>query len=431
MSMLYKVVLYIILTFFLPVCGFCTALPQLPQASEFDISGSDSTVTLPSLPAGSQHTKPATQSSGQINGDPKLATPTTGKIKVIDAEKLVTLPAQVNYGADEVMNRRGPSQALLPKAPMPNSSKNKVVNTPAPKVAHPNVITPSTSQVVKSQVPSQVPAAKVTPQSSAPVNSAANQVVKAQAPNKVPTNNTPLAPVSSGASNKVSTTNAAIEPSEQNNEQSKKQANTPIANTTTHSTEKAQTKEQKNTNLVDEDDHANCINNEAIMLTIRDDDVVLGEVTPASRIDDMTAQEYIHKFWDDYNASSNDNLSRKRDITLFVDGRNTYRTLNDMNLEDIKNDLFESIKKNRIDDARTILDNAPLLQSRDKNGANLLGVAVLTNDTDVAKFLLHRGVNMNAMDYQGNTPFNIAEDVGHLKMQRLLNRSSPVRRYGY
>ena len=43
------------------------------------------------------------------------------------------------------------------------------------------------------------------------------------------------------------------------------------------------------------------VNNEAQVLILPNDDVVLGELTESARINDMDLYLYIKKFWENYN----------------------------------------------------------------------------------------------------------------------------------
>lgn len=71
-------------------------------------------------------------------------------------------------------------------------------------------------------------------------------------------------------------------------------------------------------------------------------------------------------------------------------------------------DLFESIKKNDIDQVKKLIDSGIDLDMRNGSGRTPLHIASLYNRRNIAELLIGAGANVNAKDKEGETALYLA-----------------------
>lgn len=85
---------------------------------------------------------------------------------------------------------------------------------------------------------------------------------------------------------------------------------------------------------------------------------------------------------------------------------------------------FKAIKDGNIDALHALVNNYDLLDSKDKAGNELLATALILKKTNMAKFLVSKGSNINAANKFGVTPCMIAARMGDLEVTDFLVRQN-------
>ena len=148
---------------------------------------------------------------------------------------------------------------------------------------------------------------------------------------------------------------------------------------------------------------------ETQMVLLPNDDVVLGVLTDDARLEQMDMYKFIKiaKQSDDKKSQ----IKKRHLIENFINSYyNTLRPIKTMVPENIIDTTFESVKKNNLFALRTFVDNYQVLQRRGENNYTLLHEAAESDNYYMAKFLIIRGININAVDYQYRTALDIAKD---------------------
>lgn len=93
------------------------------------------------------------------------------------------------------------------------------------------------------------------------------------------------------------------------------------------------------------------------------------------------------------------------------------------------NKLIETIKYGTFQDvANIIVQNIDLVKSTDSHVCTPLHIAAAWSRFDVARFLIMRGANVNALTYTCDTPLHYAYNAGSVAIVELLI-SAGARRY--
>jgi len=151
-------------------------------------------------------------------------------------------------------------------------------------------------------------------------------------------------------------------------------------------------------------------NDEAQVLLLPNDEVVLGEVTKESQINLMDLSSYLNIFWDNYNNIKNE--PARQLINNFVDNYdsnfNTQPLYSQKEIADILLEAFKAIDKNSIYDLMNLLDIYPILQLVDHQGNTLLHKSVYKNNYSIAKFLIMKGIDISIQNNKNLTALDIA-----------------------
>lgn len=163
------------------------------------------------------------------------------------------------------------------------------------------------------------------------------------------------------------------------------------------------------------------VQNEAQMLLLPNDDVVLGELTEEARLDQMDMYSFIQMFKKIYDS---DNRKQQRKmIDNFIDNYdNAFHTAI---VSDATDRAFEAVRKNNLFVLRVLLDNYPIIQRRGNDNYTLLHEAAETSNYYIAKLLIMRGINIKATNYHCRTALDISDEqnnnVGCLIMKATAN----------
>ena len=151
------------------------------------------------------------------------------------------------------------------------------------------------------------------------------------------------------------------------------------------------------------------VQNEVQMLSVPDDEVVLGSITNDARFDYVGYSQYfsIYQKYREYVKR----LNQLDETISFIDSR---RKIDGNDIPMLSEGaLFTTavnkIQYNKIDDLRALVDNYKLINLVDRKGNSLLHVAAFSDNVAVTKWLIMRGSNVNAMNNDSNSPRDIAE----------------------
>ncbi len=163
------------------------------------------------------------------------------------------------------------------------------------------------------------------------------------------------------------------------------------------------------------------VQDEAQMLLLPNDDVVLGELTEEARLEQMDMYSFIQMFKKIYDS---DNRKQQRKmIDNFIDNYDSdfHTTI----VSDATDRAFEAVRKNNLFVLRVLLDNYPIIQRRGNDNYTLLHEAAETNNYYIAKLLIMRGINIKATNYHCRTALDISDEqnnnVGCLIMKATAN----------
>lgn len=148
---------------------------------------------------------------------------------------------------------------------------------------------------------------------------------------------------------------------------------------------------------------------ETQMVLLPNDDVVLGVLTDDARLEQMDMYKFIKIAKQSYDRKKQ--VAKRHLIENFINSYyNTLRPVKPIAPENLMDITFESVKKNNLFALRTFVDNYQVLQRRGENNYTLLHEAAESGNYYIAKFLIIRGININAVDYQHRTALDIAKE---------------------
>jgi hypothetical protein len=149
------------------------------------------------------------------------------------------------------------------------------------------------------------------------------------------------------------------------------------------------------------------MHDEAQVLTLPNDDIVLGELTEEARLELIDFSTYVPMFWEYYNIAKNE-PARKAIDDFIKNYDSTFNSSDKHGTNGAFIEAFRDIEMNHLYDLAVLLDHYPILQMTDPNGNNLLHKAVDNNNYSAAKLLIVRGVNLAARNNQGDNAMDIA-----------------------
>lgn len=149
------------------------------------------------------------------------------------------------------------------------------------------------------------------------------------------------------------------------------------------------------------------VNDEAQVLVLPNDEVVLGMLTYDAQIELMDFSSYVKLFWDNYNLIKNE--PARKAIEHFIDVYdNKPHSYSKKEINDAFIDASSAIEKDRIYDLIALLDNYPILQLTDQNGDTLLHKAAYSSNYPAVKLLLMKGIRASKINYKNLTALDIA-----------------------
>ena len=169
-------------------------------------------------------------------------------------------------------------------------------------------------------------------------------------------------------------------------------------------------------------DQTKFVNDEAQVLILPNDEVVLGEVTKESQLDLMDLNSYLKIFWNNYNSIKNE--PARQAINNFIENYDANfnkpgASVKSENM-DALSEAFKAVDKNNIYDLINLLDGYPIIQLVDCDGNTLLHKAVYKNNYSAVKFLIMKGIDLSIKNNQGVTALEIAVLQNRPEIETLL-----------
>jgi hypothetical protein len=169
-------------------------------------------------------------------------------------------------------------------------------------------------------------------------------------------------------------------------------------------------------------DQTKFVNDEAQVLILPNDEVVLGEVTKESQLDLMDLNSYLKIFWSNYNSIKNE--PARQAINNFIENYDANfnkpgASVKSENM-DALSEAFKAVDKNNIYDLINLLDDYPIIQLVDCDGNTLLHKAVYKNNYSAVKFLIMKGIDLSIKNNQGVTALEIAVLQNRPEIETLL-----------
>lgn len=157
------------------------------------------------------------------------------------------------------------------------------------------------------------------------------------------------------------------------------------------------------------------VRNEAQILILPNDDVVLGVLQNNVHLENINFSEYEKLFWRNYYKHVD--LPKTIAINKFIDDYYLYQ--NPSFITDGSYDhkalyqAFKAIKTHDFYTLSTILDSYQIVYDRDKNNNSLLHAAARSGNYPAAKLLLMKGVYLDAFNNNYLTPSMLAHKYNH------------------
>ena len=154
------------------------------------------------------------------------------------------------------------------------------------------------------------------------------------------------------------------------------------------------------------------VNNEAQVLILPNDEVVLGEVTQEAELDFMDFRLYVKIFWQQYDKIRRE--PKRMEIEQFIDNYDeNFNEENDLYYEDEVSlgldEAFKAIDKGNIYSLISLLNSYPILQLAGQEKNNLLHEASYVGNYPAARLLVLKGIDIFARNGDRQTALTIAE----------------------
>ncbi|ACP53232.1 Ankyrin repeat protein [Rickettsia africae ESF-5] len=349
-----------------------------------------------------------------------------------------------------------PVHKPIPLNPPPDANKEEesvapiappsITNIPA--VSLPVVSPPVTQDNTSSTMPTTVPPAvprNVPAPSAMPTNQPSTQPITPTSPNTPVTTPSKVIPTtdSSAALNNSQETFVAV-----SDVPKKQDWNTPLIpvvvvklnqlqplqinnNQTTNNQEKSPPVSSPNVTIQKQDNNVNnetselvtkFVKDEAQMLLLPDDDIVLGKLTEQATLEQMDMYAYIELF--QKKAEWIASAERRKVVESFIKYGNDINKKKDIyaNLSycSAVENAFRAVDRNNLFELRALLDVYPILQEKGRSGETLLTAAIYNDNYYLAKFLVIRGIKISTLNDECQYPLDIALAQGNANIACML-----------
>lgn len=185
------------------------------------------------------------------------------------------------------------------------------------------------------------------------------------------------------------------------------------------------------------------LRNEMIMLLLPEDEMFNHDRKQKEKLELMETHEYIADFWKSFDQyfdkPTREEVAEfaKQSREGFQDPDNLSETIIYYLSKDDKDNAplseniasmlaFQAVKEGNMGNLKALLDNFPLLDTRDEGGNSLLSTSVKYRKPFIAKYLVKRGVDINTQNFEGQTPFILASKTKQYKIADLLSKAGAL-----
>ena len=167
------------------------------------------------------------------------------------------------------------------------------------------------------------------------------------------------------------------------------------------------------------------VSDEAKILLLPNDDIILGKLSEQARIEQMEMHPYLKLFQESLDkARRADQETAIDNFIINYDWDSINNSKKDANEQQI-DEAFAAIRKDNLFSLRALLDNYHLSQVIDQNGDTLLHASAWMDNYSLTKFLIMRGFNLTVFDFDQNTPLTLAEKEQNTDIVNLLRKAQP------
>lgn len=163
------------------------------------------------------------------------------------------------------------------------------------------------------------------------------------------------------------------------------------------------------------------VSDEAQVLGLPNDDVVLGEMTMRSELEQMDFSSYVKLFWKNY-----DNLKNKPERELiddFIKKHDNHKSFyTEEELATAFQEAERTIVSGNVYELMDLINNYPILQRKNHNGESLLHIASQNRNYFICKLLMAKGINTSLRNFHGKTAMDIAIQSDFSEIVNLLKR---------
>ena len=165
------------------------------------------------------------------------------------------------------------------------------------------------------------------------------------------------------------------------------------------------------------------VNNEAQVLILPNDEVVLGEVTQEAKLDFMDFRSYVKIFWQKYERIKRE--PKRMEIEQFIENYDENFNEEDYLYYEDEVSLglrqaFKAVDKGNIYSLISLLNSYPILQLTGQDENNLLHEASYVGNYSAARLLVLKGIDIFAKNGDQQTALTIAEKFNNKHIVFLL-----------
>jgi len=169
-------------------------------------------------------------------------------------------------------------------------------------------------------------------------------------------------------------------------------------------------------------DQTRFVNDEAKVLLLPNDEIVLGQLLENIKIEQMDAHSYMNLFqkFEEQEVQ----LDKRMVVDSFLENYDhNFHVDNKVHLSEPFYDSLDAIKKDSLFRLRALIDKYPILQKKGENNETLLHHAVMFDNYYLVKFLIMRGIDLQSINSDGETALMISENMQDVNIERLLRFS--------
>ena len=162
------------------------------------------------------------------------------------------------------------------------------------------------------------------------------------------------------------------------------------------------------------------IKDELSLLKFEDDDITLGALTSKARIEQMDGKKYLKLY---SQAIEREQNKEKAKNNIWFISSHSKTELVMLPKKYLFRTAIRDIEKSNLTDLRILAENYPILDLIDKNGNNLLHIAIFNNNPAIAKWLIMKNVNTNIANRNALTALDLAENLQYWEIFNLLEEA--------